>query len=323
MPAQARGGGLLRAGERVGRFRVGWLVGIGATSEVYVATDERQRRDVVLKLISVAGSAQDELRRLQREVAVLAAARHPNVLRVYECGQLSGRAYLITDFAEGGSLEMRLRGTRAATPEAMRLLTGMAAGLDHIHALGIVHGDVKPANVLLTSGARPLLADFGIARLPSQYSGVTQPRHSAHPLGTPLYMSPEQVRNEGLTPASDVYSTAVVAYQLLSGRLPFEAEVSADVMYMHLTATATPASAVGPNLPPALDDVLAKGMAKSPDDRWSRCSEMVAAITTALAAPAPAVATEERSAANVPPKPRGRLIAKLLPRYESRSRARA
>ncbi|HEX6487422.1 MAG TPA: serine/threonine-protein kinase [Candidatus Dormibacteraeota bacterium] len=305
-PAQRRAS--LHQGEQVGRFRIGWLVGTGATSEVYVANDERDRRDIVLKLIRATSPGDEHLRRLQREVEALATAEHPNVLRVYECGQLRDHAYLVTDFAAGGSLDARLRSAQPTTAQALRLLTGIAAGLDHVHGLGIIHGDVKPANVLLTARARPLLTDFGIAHLPSWSSSASAAREPAHPVGTPFYMSPEQVRCEPLDRPSDVYSFAVLAYQLLSGRLPFSAEVSADVMYMHLASPPPPLSTVSPALPAQLDAVLEKGLAKPAGDRWSSCSEMVAAIAIGLG-PVPLAAAERRRQSVA-----GRVIGRLLPR---------
>lgn len=298
----------LRQGEQVGRFRIGWLVGTGATSEVYVANDERDRRDVVLKLIRATSPGDEHLRRLQREVDALATAEHPNVLRVYECGQLRDHAYLITDFAAGGSLDARLRKAMPTTSQALRLLTSIAAGLDHVHGLGIIHGDVKPANVLLTDRARPLLTDFGIAHLPSQRSDPSGPQEQAHPVGTPFYMSPEQVRGASLEQPSDVYSFAVLAYQLLSGRLPFSAEVSADVMYMHLASAAPPLSTVSAGLPEPLDAVLEKGLAKAPGDRWESCSAMVDAIADGLGRVPALPAQRRRSSAA------GRLLGRLLPR---------
>ena len=283
MAAAATAGQGYGTGTRVGRYRIGWLIGQGAASQIYVARDERRQRDVAVKVITEPGGLAGQLMRVRREVRTLGGVRHPNVLRVHGGGQHEGRAYLVTDYATGGSLEERIRGGQLPVARSLSVLAGIARGLDHLHSLGIVHGDVKPANVLFAAGDRPLVADFGVARLPPA-SPLETPvlRDLTTLVGTPYYMSPEQIRGSKLSGATDQYALAVVAYRLLTGRLPFEARYSPDVMHMHLLQRPRPASKVNPALPEAVDAVLERGMGKDPGDRWDRCAQLVGAIAGLL-----------------------------------------
>jgi eukaryotic-like serine/threonine-protein kinase len=269
------------SGTRIGRYRIGWLIGRGACSEIYVAVDERRQLDVAIKVITEPGPLRSHLTRLGREVRTLAEVGHPNVLRVHEFSHYAGLAYLVTDYAPGGSLEDRLGRTLLPISTALSVLGGVAAGLDHLHGLGIVHGDIKPANILFGSAGLPLVADFGVARLPPAPRETPMLRDLTTFMGTPHYMAPEQVRDSPVTPATDVYSLSVLAYRLLTGQLPFVAESSLDVMHMHLLSEAHPASEVRPDLPFTVDSVLAKGMAKDPGARWEACTQLVGELAAA------------------------------------------
>jgi serine/threonine protein kinase len=209
---------------------------------------------------------------------------------VYDFGELEGTPYMIVEYVPGGSLNDRMKsGGRFGREYSLRLLDGIGEALDHAHGLGIVHRDVKPANVLLDAGGNPILADFGLAKLLQHSSlktatGVTT--------GTPAYMSPEQVMGAAVGPAADTYALATMAYELLAGALPFEAEGVLELLYAHVHRQPPPASSRNHELGPAVDAALARGLARDPAQRWESSAALVAALREALAAsPAPAVAT--------------------------------
>lgn len=261
------------------------MLGHGSSSEVYVARDDKLKRDVVLKLVLESSPLRHQVVRLAREMRVLGKVTHPNILPLYAYGKHAGHTYQITAYADGGSLEDRLGSGVLPLDDALGVLRGLASALDHVHPLGVVHGDVKPANVLLTSDLQPLLADFGVARLPRRAAQETPLLRDFETLvGTPLYMAPELVRGSAASPASDLYALGVLAFQLVSGRLPFLGTDAAAVLHEHLHTEAPLLTSVAPELPRRLDAVFARALAKAPEQRWATCTELVDALAEGLAA---------------------------------------
>jgi serine/threonine-protein kinase len=206
------------------------------------------------------------------------------------------------ELMRGGTVAERLAEESAIPyPRVLRWLRAAAAALDAAHDAGIVHRDVKPANLLLDERDRLAIADFGIARLAWE-DQVTQ---TGQVLGTAAYISPEQAMGEPATPASDRYALAVVAFELLTGSRPFDHEHFAAQARAHVEDDPPLASSLDPDLPPAVDDVLDRGMAKDPDERWSSATAFVDALEDALGGPRPAPAAAE-TAEDVPPPRRGR-----------------
>ena len=269
-------------GRRLGTYLLAEKVGVGAYASVYRARHELMELDRAIKVLHRPASGWREQRaRLAHEARVAASIDHPNVVAVHDCGiEPDGTAYLVMDFVAGRSLAVRLREGRPPLAEALRIGGQVAAALDHAHRDGIVHRDVKPANILLDRSGRARLSDFGIARIRS-LAGLGEP--GAGP-GTPAYMSTEQCRGgiAALDARTDVYSLAAVVYEMLTGRPPLGGGQHA--VERHLAGDApAPASAVNPALPASVDVALAGGLEP---DRRRRCPSaglLLARLTEALA----------------------------------------
>ena len=232
----------------------------GGMAAVFSAEDVMLGRAVAVKVLSerfladptpcAVSSARRARRRRPRE--------HPHVVTIYDVGEHDGRPFIVMELMSGGSLATILRNGRPARDDALRWIAEAAAALDHAHEHGIIHRDVKPGNLLLDDRGRLGVADFGIARLAFE-SAVTQ---TGQVLGTAAYVSPEQARGEGVSAASDRYSLAVVAYELLTGTKPYGGGTPAAQARQHLEADPTPAAEHAPDLPPAVDGALRRGLAK-------------------------------------------------------------
>src|SRR3954464_1353727 len=274
------------------RYRVTRRIATGGMATVYACEDQTLGRLVAVKVLAPHYAADDDAAaRFQREAR--AAARvsdHPHVVTIYDIGEHDGTAFIVMEYLPGGTVADRLR---SADPipyaAAVRWLDEAASALDHAHRAGIVHRDVKPANLLLDANGRLAVGDFGIARMATD-SGMTA---TGTVLGTAAYLSPEQALGEPATAASDRYALAVVAFELLTGRRPFAGEHVAAQARAHVEAKPPRASALDPALPPAVDRVLWRGLEKDPARRWPTACSFVEALEDALrpvAAPTPAPA---------------------------------
>ena len=273
-------------GTVLGRYRLLEKAGVGGMSEVFRAEDETLKRIVAVKVIFGPVAADSTFReRFLREARLVAGLEHPNVLPVFDYGTatIDGEevSYLVMPLVAGGSLKGRVAGP---VPPALAItwLSAIAAALDHAHSKGILHRDVKPGNVLMDAQGRPLLADFGLARSAEVSSGLTA---TGTVLGTPLYMAPEQAMGATLDGRADQYALAVIAFELLAGRVPFSAESPLAVLHQHVSTPPPPLSTVLPGTAASVDAVLFRGLAKKPGDRFASCSAFVAALGAALAVP--------------------------------------
>ena len=273
-------------GTVLGRYRLLEKAGVGGMSEVFRAEDETLKRIVAVKVILGPVAADSTFReRFLREARLVAGLEHPNVLPVFDYGTatIDGEevSYLVMPLVAGGSLKGRVAGP---VPPALAItwLSAIAAALDHAHSKGILHRDVKPGNVLMDAQGRPLLADFGLARSAEVSSGLTA---TGTVLGTPLYMAPEQAMGATLDGRADQYALAVIAFELLAGRVPFSAESPLAVLHQHVSTPPPPLSTVLPGTAASVDAVLFRGLAKKPGDRFASCSAFVAALGAALAVP--------------------------------------
>jgi tetratricopeptide (TPR) repeat protein len=263
--------------------------------EVYRAFDSLLERKVAVKLLSERHSREEEVRaRFRREA--LAAARlsgTAHVITVFDVGEHEEQPYIVMEYLDGGSVHDRLREGRVPPGEALRWLGQAGQALDRAHGEGIVHRDVKPANLLLDRDGNIVVTDFGIAST----SGVDTLTMPGTVLGTAGYLSPEQARGEPATPASDRYGLGVVAFELLTGRRPFEGETAATEAFAHVNAPVPSAEKIYPELPEGVDEVLERALAKDPEDRPATSAELVAdlrdafrgAATRTRIAPAPPV----------------------------------
>jgi eukaryotic-like serine/threonine-protein kinase len=274
--------------------------------EVYRATDSVLGRVVAVKMLAERHARNEDVRaRFKREA--LAAAQlsgQRNVVTVFDVGEHDGRPFIVMEYLEGGSVHERLRGGPLHPPRALSWLGEAAGALDAAHARGIVHRDVKPANLLLDSADSVHVSDFGIASA----AGLDTLTLPGTVLGTAGYLSPEQARGEPATPASDRYALGVVAFELLTGRRPFAAETPVTEAFAHLNADVPSAEEIEPTLPAGVDEVLQRALAKDPGDRPATSRDFVAelreacdAATTTLVQPPRAPSTAVRPPSPPPP----------------------
>jgi eukaryotic-like serine/threonine-protein kinase len=275
-------------------------IAIGGMGEIYRATDGVLGRAVAVKVLSARYAGDEDIRsRFTREA--LAAARlsgEPYVVTVFDVGEHAERPYIVMEYLSGGSLEDRLRERGAQDPgDALDWLEQAATALDAAHRHGVVHRDVKPGNLLLDRNGDVHVADFGIASA----AGMDALTLTGTVLGTAGYLSPEQAQGDQATPASDRYALGVVAYELLSGRRPFESDSITAEAAAHVHEEVPPVSALRPGLPAELDAVFARALAKDPSQRYGTAAELVAALRTAFAE---AAGTTRTFAAGPPVRPR-------------------
>lgn len=275
-----------RLGTTLGGYRIQSLIGRGGMSVVYLAEDPHLERKVALKLIAPDLAQDTRFReRFVRESRLAASLEHPNIITVYEAKELNGLLYIAMRYIPGTDLK-RLIGGRPLDPKrTIAVLAQAASALDAAHARGLVHRDVKPGNILVAPPEAPrgtehvYLSDFGLTKRTTSDSGVTA---TGQFVGTLDYAAPEQFEGKALTAQTDVYSLGCVLYECLTGSVPFARDREAAVMYAHLMNEPPKASGANPVLPPAIDDVVAKAMAKSPDDRYRTCGALVDAARAAL-----------------------------------------
>ena len=308
--------GGLEPGTRVTGYRVEQALGAGGMAVVYRARDERLGRLVALKVLAPALAADEEFRRrFTAESRAAAAVDHPHIIPIYEAGQAGLALFIAMRLVTGGDLRGVLAREGPLPPErAAQFLSPVASALDAAHRAGLVHRDVKPANVLVdTDPSRPehvYLSDFGISKGAASSAALTG---SGQYLGTPDYTSPEQAKGLAVDGRADQYALACVAWQLLTGTVPFQRDQGLDVLFAHLHEPPPPLDTVRPGLPAAAGQVLAKAMAKEPGERYRSCGEFTDALRDALALPpyraavptpaatGPAAARHPRTETSAPP----------------------
>jgi serine/threonine-protein kinase len=266
--------------QRIGRYLVTGELGRGAMGIVYEAFDPLIGRKVAVKVINLqdfadAGKAKFLRDRLIREARSAGTLSHPGIVIVFDVGQEGDLAFIAMEYVEGVSLYHELAsGRKIPRAEAFEILRQAAAALDYAHRNGVVHRDIKPANILLDKGVTVKVADFGIAKIAS----AERQTLTSVVMGTPSYMSPEQIEALPSDGRSDQFSLAVVAYELLTGSRPFEADSLPALTHMIVYADRPSARAVNPELPAAVDVVLHRSLARLPGDRYPSCTEFVTAL---------------------------------------------
>ena len=280
-------------GNTLGKVRIELLLARGGMAEVYIGTHTTLQRAVAIKLLrNQYLDDPDLLERFQREARVVASLRHPNIVQVFDFDIFNGQPYLVMEFVPGVSLSTYLRALHERDqylelPQVSQLLTKTADALQYAHESGVIHRDVKPGNILLTSrvfpidknlplpaDVEPVLSDFGLVRY------LTSPSQTAtgQIAGTPAYMSPEQARGDRADGRSDIYSLGIVLYEILAGRVPFEADTTMGVLLKHINEPPEPI----PGLAPQLQEVIDCALAKKPEDRYQTPRELSQAFETAL-----------------------------------------
>jgi serine/threonine protein kinase len=268
------------SGTLAGRYELGERLGLGGMSTVVVAFDTRLERYVAVKLLAEhLADDQQFVARFRREAMAAARLVHPNIVQVYDFGldELSGRYYIVMERIVGpsGAQVLRDRG-KLPIDEAVDWIAQACRGLEYAHRNGLVHRDVKPGNLLRSEGDGTVkLADFGIAKLSSEESSITQ---IGSVLGTAAYLAPEQAAGEEAGPAADLYGLGVVAYQLLSGRLPYEAASLTELALKQQREVPQPLHHVDPSIPPQLAVAVERALALRPGARYASADEMRQAI---------------------------------------------
>ncbi|MFN2606698.1 MAG: protein kinase [Acidimicrobiales bacterium] len=270
------------------RYEVADLLGRGGMAEVYAGTDRRLARPVAIKLLSPAMAARPDLRtRFEAEARAAASLSHPNAVAVFDTGEHDGVPFIVMERLPGETLADRLGAGRADPAWVRGLAEEVLAALGAAHAVGLVHRDVKPANILLASDGRAKVADFGIAK--SLEAGGADLTTTGQLLGTPAYLAPERIEGAPATPASDLWSLGVVLYEALAGAKPFSGDTPLATARAVAGGSHPPLSALRPDLDPGLVAAVERAMAQDPADRFTSADEMAAALG-GRAATAPTVA---------------------------------
>jgi non-specific serine/threonine protein kinase len=273
-------------GRTLGAYRILARLGSGGMGEVFLAQDSRLGRKVALKFLPEAVSSDRErLQRFHQEASAASALNHPNILVIHEIGEAEGRHFIATEHVEGETLRERMSRGRLGVSEAVDITRQVARGLTAAHAAGIVHRDVKPANIMLRRDGYAKLLDFGLAKLAAAPEGGVDPDAetlmSTTPgilLGTVAYMSPEQARGLKLDARTDVWSLGVVLFEMLTGRVPFEGSSGADVLSAILAKDPVPPRRLASEIPLALERIVLKALEKERTERYQTVEELAAAV---------------------------------------------
>ncbi|HOT91301.1 MAG TPA: protein kinase [Anaerolineae bacterium] len=268
---------LFLIGKTLGKYQVLEHIGHGGMSEVYKGQHVQLDRMVAVKVLHpFLADEEGFVTRFKREASIVAKLRHPNIMQVYDFdyNEALDVYYMVMEYIDGPTLKTRLNEGPLPQEEAVRIAALIADALDYAHRRGMVHRDVKPANIMFMPDGQPVLTDFGIAKMLT-LSGLTA---SGAMVGTPAYMAPEVGMGRPGSASSDIYSLGVVLYQMVSGRLPFESESPMGMVMQHINDAPPPLTQFVPSLLPSLDGVINKALAKDPEARFATAGEMAAAL---------------------------------------------
>lgn len=272
-------------GQTVGPYHVLSILGSGGMGTVYLAQDVRLGRKIALKILPPQfTNDRERLRRFQQEARAASALNHPNILTVYEIEQKSDLHYIATEFIEGTTLRQKMLQGPLNLNEALNVAIQIAAALDAAHSAGVAHRDIKPENVMVRSDGYVKVLDFGLAKLIEQ-SAVetkTEDQTGTHPgivMGTPRYMSPEQARGLEVDSRTDIFSLGVIMYEMITGQPPFEGATPSDIIAALLKDDPAPLSTRTPEIPPDLNRVVTRALAKNCDERYQTVAELIADLS--------------------------------------------
>ena len=292
----------LQPGQMLGPYQITNQIGKGGMATVYKAYQASMDRYVALKV--VAGQLTDDpnfMQRFRQEARLIARLEHPHILPVYDFGEADDIPYMVMRFLDAGTLTEHLDTGQLALPEIDRIFSQLADALEYAHENGVIHRDIKPSNTMLDKRGEVFLTDFGIAKMLEGSSGLTA---TGAITGTPAYMSPEQAQGQKVDQRSDIYSLGVVLFEMLTGRVPFEAETPLAVLFKQIQDPPPPLSLVRPDLPYTLEAVLLKALAKNPAQRYASMSDFRAGWKAALAEASSATSpSPTRNAQDAPPAP--------------------
>jgi serine/threonine protein kinase len=274
-----------------GRYRVGALIGRGGMADVHIGTDSRLGRTVAIKLLKSTLATDPAFRtRFRQEAQAAARMAHPTIVRVYDAGEETVAdpeghdaqlPFIVMEYVDGRLLKDIIHQGPVEPAEAVRIINGVLTALEYSHRAGVVHRDIKPGNIMITTTGQVKVMDFGIARAISDSS--TTVAQTTAILGTASYFSPEQAKGESVDARTDLYSTGVVLFEMLTGRPPFRGETPVAVAYQHVSETPVKPSSLNPRVSPALDAVVLRALAKDRFARYQSAVEFRADVETAAA----------------------------------------
>lgn len=269
-------------GKELGQYRVVDAFGEGGMAAVYKAYQPAMDRNVALKILPRHfASDPGFLTRFQREARIIANLQHPHILPVFDYGEQDGYTFIVMPFVETGTLTDELERGPLSLPRAEQVVRQLCSALAYAHQRGVVHRDLKPSNVLIDEGGNCFLTDFGIAKMVEATVQITQ---TGAIIGTPAYMSPEQIRGDDLDGRSDLYSLGIVLYEMLTGRPPYQAETPPAIFVKHLNDPLPMPRQFKPDLPERVQEVLLKALAKDREDRFADAEEFTSAFESAVRA---------------------------------------
>lgn len=261
------------SGQTIRGYQLAEEIGHGGMAVVYRAYQPQLERWVAIKILRPAEAGDKGfLARFRREARAIAALRHPNVLTIYDYGEEGGIAYIVMEYVAGGTLKARLTHQPLEWPEAATLIIPVGRALAYAHSQGVVHRDVKPANILLARPDWPLLADFGLVKLMGHQRSITRPGES---IGTPAYFSPEQAAGEDVDYRSDIYGLGILLYELLTGHVPFEADSPIEMLFRRLREPPLSPRRLNPRISPQLEAVIMRALARDPRARQPTMEALV------------------------------------------------
>ena len=271
-------------GKTLGKYRILARLGRGGTANVYKAYQPSLDRYVAVKVLHPhLAEDEDFIRRLEREASAVARLRHPNIVQVHDFDHTGDLYYIVMEFIEGPSLRDELQARSFSDklftlPEVARIFGALGSAIDYAHRQGMVHHDLKPANILLTPQGQTVLTDFGIAKI----VGGTSQTLTGAVFGTPKYMSPEQGQSQRGDECSDIYSLGIILFEMLTGQVPFDDDTPYTILTRHINEPLPLPSSLKADLPPEVEQVVLKAAAKSPDDRYQSARELARALYDAV-----------------------------------------
>ena len=269
-------------GKQFGPYLIEAPIGEGGMAAVYKAYQASMERYVAVKVLPRHLAESDEfIARFQREARMLAQLQHPHILPVFDYGQADGYTYIVMPFVQSGTLDKLLKTQRMSLLEIRRTMTQLGDALGYAHARGMIHRDVKPANVLIDERGNCLLTDFGLARMTQTTGKLTS---DGAVMGTPAYMSPEQGSGAPLDGRSDIYSLGIIFYEMITGQVPYSAETPVAIVFKHIQDPLPPARELAPDLPENVEMVLARSLEKKAIDRYQTAEDFVRAVQQAIPA---------------------------------------
>ena len=268
-------------GKEMGNYKLEAFLGSGGMARVYLGVDKYSRQLAAVKVIDASFRDEFDYRaRFEREAQAVSRLNHPQIIKLHRFGEEGGIVYIAMQYVQGTDLAPILQACRTenaeiALDDICRLVYEIGSALDYAHAQGIIHRDVKPANILIDENGHAILTDFGLALL-------TDVGTRGEIFGTPYYIAPEQaISSAGAIPKSDQYSLGIILYEMLTGRVPFDAGNAMDTAIMHITQTPVTPRALNPHISPEVEAVVLKTLGKKPEDRYESCMQMAMALQEA------------------------------------------